>query len=158
MRLELKSGAVRVGPEPDPQGSDAPGSTVHALEGSCGSRGKPAEDIVLQAGGSYRLRHAVSRSSTRSARCRSLVRLKGQPWPDRLFENTEIHAAARRATGGGNGRFIARAFTCFSTAAGRAWYRYASPTKLWRVPGVAAWRVAALHRARFRVAYPPQGK
>ena len=58
MRLELKSGAVRLGPNQTLKVLDGAGSTVHALEGSVWiTEENQPKDIVLQAGGCYRLRH-----------------------------------------------------------------------------------------------------
>ena len=58
MRLELKSGAVRLGPNQTLKVVDGAGSTVQALEGSVWiTEENQPKDIVLEAGGCYRLRH-----------------------------------------------------------------------------------------------------
>jgi hypothetical protein len=58
MRLELKSGAVRLGPNQTLKVLDGAGSTVYALEGAVWiTEENQPKDIVLQAGGCYRLRH-----------------------------------------------------------------------------------------------------
>jgi len=58
MRLELKSGAVRLGPNQTLKVVDGAGSTVQALEGSVWiTEENQPKDIVLQPGGCYRLRH-----------------------------------------------------------------------------------------------------
>lgn len=57
MRLELKTGAVHLGPNQTLKVVDGAGSTVTAVEGSVWitEENRPA-DIVLEAGKSYRLR------------------------------------------------------------------------------------------------------
>src|SRR5438034_11566724 len=68
MRLELKSGAVRLGPNQTLKVVDGAGSTVIALEGSVWiTEENQPRDIVLQPGGRYARRNPGSRSSTRSA-------------------------------------------------------------------------------------------
>ena len=58
MRLELKSGAVRLGPNQTLKVLDGAGSTVYALEGAVWiTEENQPKDIVLHAGGCYRLRH-----------------------------------------------------------------------------------------------------
>ena len=58
MRLELKSGAVRLAPNQTLKVVDGAGSTVRALEGSVWiTEENQGKDIVLQPGGSYQLRH-----------------------------------------------------------------------------------------------------
>ena len=57
MTLELKKGAVRLGPNQTLKVVDGAGSTVSALEGSVWiTEENQPNDIVLTAGGSYRLR------------------------------------------------------------------------------------------------------
>ena len=57
MKLELKKGAVRLGPNQTLKVVDGAGSTVTAVEGSVWiTEENRAQDIVLEAGGSYRLR------------------------------------------------------------------------------------------------------
>ena len=57
MKLELKNGAVRLGPNQTLKVVDGAGSTVTAVEGSVWitEENRP-NDIVLEAGKSYRLR------------------------------------------------------------------------------------------------------
>ena len=57
MRLELKTGAVKLGPNQTLKVVDGAGSTVTAVEGSVWitEENRP-NDIVLEAGASYRLR------------------------------------------------------------------------------------------------------
>ena len=58
MKLELKQGAVKLGPNQTLKVVDAAGSTVCALEGSIWiTEENDAKDIVLERGGCYRLRH-----------------------------------------------------------------------------------------------------
>jgi len=57
MTLELKNGAVRLGPNQTLKVVDGAGSTVSALEGSVWiTEENQANDIVLAPGESYRLR------------------------------------------------------------------------------------------------------
>ena len=57
MRLELKSGAVRLGPNQTLKVVDGAGSTVIALEGSVWiTEENQSKDIVLERGACYRLR------------------------------------------------------------------------------------------------------
>jgi hypothetical protein len=57
MKLELKEGAVKLGPNQTLKVVDAAGSTVCALEGSVWiTEENDAKDIVLERGGCYRLR------------------------------------------------------------------------------------------------------
>ena len=59
MRLELKTGAVKLGPNQTLKVLDGAGSTVCALEGSIWiTEENDAKDIVLERGGCYRLRRA----------------------------------------------------------------------------------------------------
>ena len=56
MKLEMKQGAVKLGPNQTLKVLDAAGSTVCALEGAiCITEEHDAKDIVLQPGGCYRL-------------------------------------------------------------------------------------------------------
>jgi hypothetical protein len=57
MRIELKTGAVKLGPNQTLKVVDGAGSTVTAVEGSVWitEENRP-NDIVLEAGASYRLR------------------------------------------------------------------------------------------------------
>ena len=58
MKLEMKQGAVKLGPNQTLKVLDAAGSTVCALEGAIWiTEENDAKDIVLQPGGCYRLRH-----------------------------------------------------------------------------------------------------
>jgi hypothetical protein len=58
MRLELKKGAVRLGPNQTLKVLDGKGSTVCAVEGSVWiTEENHPKDIVLERGGCYRLRH-----------------------------------------------------------------------------------------------------
>jgi hypothetical protein len=58
MRIELNSGAVRLGPNQTLKVVDGAGSTVCALEGSVWiTEENQPKDIVLEPGGCYRLRH-----------------------------------------------------------------------------------------------------
>jgi hypothetical protein len=58
MKLEMKQGAVKLGPNQTLKVLDAAGSTVCALEGAIWiTEEHDAKDIVLQPGGCYRLRH-----------------------------------------------------------------------------------------------------
>ena len=58
MTLQLKKGAVRLGPNQTLKVVDGKGSTVSAIEGSVWiTEENQGKDIVLQPGGSYRLRH-----------------------------------------------------------------------------------------------------
>jgi hypothetical protein len=58
MRLELKQGAVKIGPNQTLRVVDGAGSTVCAVEGSVWiTEENQARDIVLERGGCYRLRH-----------------------------------------------------------------------------------------------------
>jgi len=57
MRIEMKSGAVRLGPNQTLKLVDGAGSTVCAVEGSVWiTEENQAKDIVLEPGGCYRLR------------------------------------------------------------------------------------------------------
>ena len=57
MTLELKKGAVRLGPNQTLKVLDGAGSTVCAVEGSVWiTEENDPKDIVLQCGGCYRLR------------------------------------------------------------------------------------------------------
>ncbi len=57
MRIEFRSGAVRLGPNQTLKVVDGAGSTVCAVEGSVWiTEENQAKDIVLEAGGCYRLR------------------------------------------------------------------------------------------------------
>jgi hypothetical protein len=57
MKLELKEGAVKLGPNQTLKVVDAAGSTVCALEGAVWiTEENDAKDVVLQPGGCYRLR------------------------------------------------------------------------------------------------------
>ena len=59
MKLEMKTGAVKLGPNQTLKVVDAAGSTVCALQGAVWiTEENDAKDIVLQPGGCYRLRHA----------------------------------------------------------------------------------------------------
>ena len=59
MRIELKQGSVKLGPNQTLRVVDAAGSTVCAVEGSVWiTEEKDARDIVLERGACYRLRHA----------------------------------------------------------------------------------------------------
>ena len=58
MRLELKQGAVKLGPNQTLRVVDGAGSTVCAVEGSVWiTEENQGKDIVLERGGCYRLRH-----------------------------------------------------------------------------------------------------
>ena len=58
MRLELKSGAVRLGPNQTLKVVDGEGTTVCAVEGSVWiTEENHARDIVLAAGSCYRLKN-----------------------------------------------------------------------------------------------------
>jgi len=58
MKLEMKTGAVKLGPNQTLKVLDAAGSTVCALEGAIWiTEENDARDIVLQPGGCYQLRH-----------------------------------------------------------------------------------------------------
>ena len=58
MRIELKAGAVTLGPNQTLRVRDGAGSTVCAVEGSVWiTEENQPRDIVLQQGGCYRLRH-----------------------------------------------------------------------------------------------------
>ena len=58
MQIELRSGAVRLGPNQTLKVLDGAGSTLCALEGSVWiTEENQARDIVLEAGGCYRLQH-----------------------------------------------------------------------------------------------------
>jgi Protein of unknown function (DUF2917) len=58
MKLEMKTGAVKLGPNQTLKVMDAAGSTVCALEGAIWiTEENDAKDIVLQPGGCYRFRH-----------------------------------------------------------------------------------------------------
>jgi hypothetical protein len=58
MKLEMKKGAVKLGPNQTLKVVDAAGSTVCALEGAIWiTEENDAKDIVLERGGCYRLRH-----------------------------------------------------------------------------------------------------
>jgi hypothetical protein len=58
MTLELKKGAVRLGPNQTLKVVDGQGSTVCAVEGSVWiTEENQPKDIVLERGGCYRLRH-----------------------------------------------------------------------------------------------------
>jgi hypothetical protein len=57
MRIELKSGAVRLGPNQTLKVTDGVGSTVCAVEGSVWiTEENQPKDIVLERGACYRLR------------------------------------------------------------------------------------------------------
>jgi hypothetical protein len=57
MRIELKSGAVRLGPNQTLRVVDGAGSTVCAVEGSVWiTEENQVKDIVLERGGCYQLR------------------------------------------------------------------------------------------------------
>jgi hypothetical protein len=57
MRIEFRSGAVRLGPNQTLKVVDGAGSTVCAVEGSVWiTEENQAKDIVLERGGCYRLR------------------------------------------------------------------------------------------------------
>ncbi len=57
MRIEMKSGAVRLGPNQTLKVVDGAGSTVCAVEGSVWiTEENQARDIVLEAGRCYKLR------------------------------------------------------------------------------------------------------
>jgi Protein of unknown function (DUF2917) len=57
MKLEMKTGAVKLGPNQTLKVVDGAGSTVCALEGSIWiTEENDAKDIVLERGGCYRLR------------------------------------------------------------------------------------------------------
>jgi hypothetical protein len=59
MQLELRSGAVRLGPNQTLKVLDGAGSTVCAVEGAVWiTEENQPRDIVLQPGGCYRLKHA----------------------------------------------------------------------------------------------------
>ena len=59
MRIELKAGAVRLGPDQTLKLLDGAGSTVCALEGSVWiTEESEPRDIVLAPGKCYRLRHS----------------------------------------------------------------------------------------------------
>jgi Protein of unknown function (DUF2917) len=58
MQIELRSGAVRLGPNQTLKVLDGAGSTLCALEGSVWiTEENQVRDIVLEAGGCYRLQH-----------------------------------------------------------------------------------------------------
>lgn len=58
MRLEMKTGEVKLAPNQTLKVVDAAGSTVCALEGAVWiTEENDAKDIVLHPGGCYRLRH-----------------------------------------------------------------------------------------------------
>jgi hypothetical protein len=58
MKLELRSGAVRLAPNQTLKVLDGQGSTVCAVEGSVWiTEENQPKDIVLERGGCYRLRH-----------------------------------------------------------------------------------------------------
>ena len=58
MRLELKKGAVRLGPNQTLKVLDGAGSTVTAVEGAVWiTEENQARDIILEAGSCYRLRY-----------------------------------------------------------------------------------------------------
>ena len=59
MQIELRSGAVQLGPNQTLKVLDGVGATLCALEGSVWitEEGEP-QDIILEAGNCYRLRHA----------------------------------------------------------------------------------------------------
>jgi hypothetical protein len=58
MRIELKEGAVRLGPHQTLRLVDSAGSTVCAVEGSVWiTEENEPKDIVLEQGGCYRLQH-----------------------------------------------------------------------------------------------------
>ena len=58
MQIELKSGAVRLGPNQTLKVLDGAGSTVCAVEGAIWiTEENQVRDIVLEAGGCYQLRH-----------------------------------------------------------------------------------------------------
>ena len=58
MTLQLKKGAVRLGPNQTLKVVDGKGSTVSAIEGSVWiTEENQVKDIVLEQGGCYRLRH-----------------------------------------------------------------------------------------------------
>jgi hypothetical protein len=59
MQLELRSGAVRLGPNQTLRVLDGAGSTVCAVEGSLWiTEENQPRDIVLERGACYRLKHA----------------------------------------------------------------------------------------------------
>lgn len=58
MQIELRSGAVRLGPNQTLKVLDGAGSTVCAVEGSVWiTEENQARDIVLEAGACYQLQH-----------------------------------------------------------------------------------------------------
>jgi hypothetical protein len=58
MQIELRSGAVRLGPNQTLKVLDGAGSTLCAVEGSLWiTEENQPRDIVLEAGGCYRLQH-----------------------------------------------------------------------------------------------------
>ena len=58
MRIELRSGAVRLGPNQTLRVVDGAGSTLCALEGAVWiTEENQAQDIVLESGGCYQLQH-----------------------------------------------------------------------------------------------------
>ena len=58
MTLQLKKGSIRLGPNQTLKVVDGAGSTVSAIEGSVWiTEENQPKDIVLHAGGCYRLRH-----------------------------------------------------------------------------------------------------
>jgi hypothetical protein len=58
MKLELRKGAVKLGPNQTLKVVDGAGSTVCAVEGSVWiTEENETKDIVLERGGCYRLRH-----------------------------------------------------------------------------------------------------
>ena len=58
MKIELKTGAVKLGPNQTLKVVDGAGSTVCAVEGSLWiTEENQPRDIVLERGGCYRLRH-----------------------------------------------------------------------------------------------------
>ena len=59
MKLELRKGAVKLGPNQTVKVLDGAGTTVCAVEGSVWiTEENQARDIVLERGGCYQLRHA----------------------------------------------------------------------------------------------------
>ena len=58
MQIELRSGAVQLGPNQTLKVVDGVGGTLCALEGSVWiTEENQAQDIILEAGNCYRLRH-----------------------------------------------------------------------------------------------------
>jgi hypothetical protein len=77
MRLELKSGAVKLGPNQTLRVVAGEGTTVCAVEGSVWiTEENQSRDIVLKAGACYHLASAAPSESARRQR-RRVVRLKG---------------------------------------------------------------------------------